>query len=268
MRMLWLNAGPRAGEAGDGVDAVATDTDAAALYRDDPRHRADGRPWVVVNMVASADGSAIGPEGLSGGLSSPTDKAIFFALRGVADVIVAGSSTVIAEDYGPARPSPEVVDQRRARRQPDRPRIAVVTASLLIDPDRRLFTESPPDARPIVLTTERSDAGRKARLATVADLHAAGGDAVDWEQALAVLAETAGAGVVLCEGGPTVMGQLVAADLIDELCLTITPVVVAGPGPRIARSLDASPPRALALDRVLAKDGHLFLRYLRPPPAP
>ncbi len=265
MRMLWANTRERAGEADDD-GAVDAEIDAAALYRDDPRHRADGRPWVVVNMVASADGSAIGPEGLSGGLSSPTDKMIFFALRGVADVIVAGSSTVIAEDYGPARPSAAVVDQRRARGQTDRPRIAVVTASLLIDPDRRLFTESPADARPIVLTTERSDAGRRARLATVADVHAAGGDAVDWERALAVLAETAGAGVVLCEGGPTVVGQLVAVDLIDELCLTMAPVLLAGPGPRIARALEATPPRSLALDRVLADDGHLFLRYLRPEP--
>jgi riboflavin biosynthesis pyrimidine reductase len=251
MRTLW----PTAQE----------DVDAPALYRDDARPEPPGRPWVVVNMVASADGSALGAEGLSGGLSGPADKAVFFALRALADVVVAGASTVMAEDYGPARPSDDDVRRRVARGQAGRPPIAVVTASLLIDPGRRLFTQSPADARPIVLTTEQADAARRQRLEAVADVHTAGAERVDWRRALAVLRDVAGARVVLCEGGPTVVGQLVADDLVDELCLTVSPLLVGGPGPRVARSLERATTRALALDRVLEDHGTLMLRYVRSP---
>ena len=244
---------------------MAGEVDAAALYRDDARPPPPERPWVVVNMVASADGSALGADGVSGGLSGPGDKSVFFALRAVADVVVAGSSTVIAEDYGPAKPSAEDVRRRLARGQSERPRVAVVTASLMLDPDRRFFAQAPADARPIVLTTEQADPERRRTLEAVADVRTAGAERVEWDRALAVLADATGARVVLCEGGPTVIGQLVAADLIDELCLTVSPLLLGGPGPRVARSLEPATTRHLALDRVLEDDGVLLLRYLRAP---
>jgi 5-amino-6-(5-phosphoribosylamino)uracil reductase len=203
---------------------------------------------------------------VSGDLGSPGDKAVFTAVRSVADVIVAGAATVIAEDYGPSHPSPAVTRRRLARGQAARPRIAVVSASLRLDPDRRLFTEPSPDARPIVLTTANADPDRRRALDAVADVHTAGDAAVDWRRALDVLA-AAGARVVLCEGGPRVVAQLVALDLVDELCLTVAPVLVAGPGPRIAHAPEPSPARPLTLDRVLTEDGYLFLRYVRPQPA-
>ena len=251
-----------AGPAGT-LDAV----DPVAVYAADPRPAPPGRPWVMVNMIASADGSATGAEGLSGGLGGAGDKAVFAAVRGVADVIVAGAATVVAEDYGPSRPSPEVTRQRLARGQAARPPIAVVSASLRIGADRRLFTESPPEARPIVLTTATADPDRRRALDAVADVHTAGEATVDWRRGLDVLAVVAGARVVLCEGGPRVVAQLVALDLVDELCLTVAPLLVAGPGPRIAHGPEASAALRLALDRVLIDDGYLFLRYVRPRPA-
>jgi riboflavin biosynthesis pyrimidine reductase len=86
---------------------------------------------------------------------------------------------------------------------------------------------------------------------------------VDWTRALAVLGTAAAAGTVLCEGGPRTAGQLVAADLVDELCLTVAPALLAGPAPRLAQDPVASPARPLSLARVLTEDGFLFLRYVR-----
>jgi 5-amino-6-(5-phosphoribosylamino)uracil reductase len=289
MRMLWpppagdtttVTTGPASPTSADPPIPPASSTAAAAgragapdavdplaSYAADPRPAPADRPWVMVNMVASADGSATGAEGVSGDLGSPGDKAVFTAVRSVADVIVAGAATVIAEDYGPSHPSPAVARRRLARGQAARPRIAVVSASLRLDPDRRLFTEPSPDARPIVLTTANADPDRRRALDAVADVHTAGDAAVDWRRALDVLAAAAGARVVLCEGGPRVVAQLVALDLVDELCLTVAPVLVAGPGPRIAHAPEPSPARPLTLDRVLTEDGYLFLRYVRPQPA-
>jgi riboflavin biosynthesis pyrimidine reductase len=214
-------------------------------------------------MVASADGSAVDPNGRSGDLGGPGDKAVFSALRAVADVIVAGARTVIAEDYGPGRPTPAVRRARRARGQAEAPRIAVVTASLGIDPHHRLFLEARPEARPIVVTIDRADPARRRALDAVAEVVTAGEDRVDWQRALTALGSVTGARTVLCEGGPTTVGQLVDADLVDELCLTIAPGMLAGPGPRIAHGPLAGPWRQHALDRVLIEDGALFLRYVR-----
>lgn len=239
------------------------DVDPVAVYAADDRRPPVARPWVLANMIATVDGSAADAEGRSGGLGGPADKAVFSALRGVADVIVAGATTVVDEDYGPAVPAPAIRRMRRERGRSEVPRIAVVTASLGIDPGRRLFRDAPAGSRPIVLTVERADPTRRRALAEVADVHDAGVDRVDWHRALGVLAEVTGAATVLCEGGPATIAQLVADDLVDELCLTLAPWLIAGPGPRIAQGPLAVTDRRLVLDRVLAADDHLFLRYLR-----
>ena len=240
----------------DGVDPAGT-------YGHDVRPGHADRPRVVVNMVASVDGSAIDAGGLSGGLSGGADKAVFSAIRAVADVIVAGAATVVAEDYGPSRPAAPIRRQRLARGQSEVPRIAVVSGSLRLDPGQRLFRETTPDTRPIVLTADAADPARRAALEAVADVHAVGRDQVDWDRALERLHAVTGARVVLCEGGPRTVAQLVAADLIDEMCVTFSPELVGGPGPRLAQGPFGAVGLALVLDRVLTEDGYLFLRYLR-----
>ena len=117
------------------------------------------RPWVLVNMVASLDG-AITIADRSGGLGGPADKAMFSALRGVADVVMAGAGTVRAEGYGPARPSDAVRAVRRARGQAEVPRIAVVTRSLDLDLATPLFTEAVEPT--IVITCASADRDRQA----------------------------------------------------------------------------------------------------------
>ncbi len=126
MRRLW----PDPGEVDDVVAMVAADA----------RPAPGGRPWVLVNMVASLDG-AITIADRSGGLGGPADKAMFSALRGVADVVMAGAGTVRAEGYGPARPSTPSGPCAGAA-EAEVPRIAVVTRSLDLDLATPLFTEA------------------------------------------------------------------------------------------------------------------------------
>ena len=242
------------------------DVDAAAAYTADARPAPRGRPWLLLNMIATVDGAATDTTGLSGGLAGPGDRRVFAALRGVADVVLAGATTVRSERYGPARPSSEVESQRLARGQAARPRVAVVSASLRLDPELRLFREAKPDARPILVTTAEAlaaDTPLHRRLRSLADLVVAGERRVDWHAALSTLRSQMGTEVLLVEGGPTINAQLVAADLVDELCLTLSPRLVAGDAPRIIGASHPSSPRPLSVDRVIVDDDFVFLRYLR-----
>ena len=237
--------------------------DPADAYARDNRPAPSGRPWVMINMISAVDGGATDPAGRSGGLGGPADKQVFAAVRSVADVIVAGAGTVAGEDYGPARLSPALRSARREQGRPEVPRIAVVTASLRIDPGRRLFAEAEPEARPLVLTTAAADADRRRALSAVAEVISVGEDRVDWHLALAALGEATGARVVLCEGGPSTNAQLVAEDLVDEMCVTLAPSLVGGAAPRIVDGPAAGRLVPLELGRALTADGYLFLRYVR-----
>lgn len=237
---------------------TSSDVDVAATYAAD--HRVGtGRPWLLVNMVASVDG-ATALKGASGSLGGPADRTVFHAIRAVADVILVGAATVRAEGYGPARPSSEREAERRARGQAPRPRLAVVSRSLDLDPSAALFRD--PEQHPFVVTTTDADPERRASLAEVAEIIEAGTGSVDLRVALHRLGDH-GAGVVLAEGGPTLNGQLVAAGLVDEVCLSLSPLVVSGSSRRLAEGPMDSVPMPLVLDRVITEDGFLFLRYLR-----
>ena len=239
---------------------ASADVDAEALYVDADRPRLGDRPWVLANMVSGLDG-AVAVQGRVGDLSSPTDKLLFRVLRSVADVILVGAGTVRAEGYGPARPNPERREARRARGQDDVASIAVVTATLQLDWSSPFFTEA--EARPIVVTAAATDADARQRAAEVAVVVIAGEERVDLASAVSQLGER-GAGVVLTEGGPTLLAGLIAAGVLDELCLTLAPMVGGDPGGAVANEwLDHLVPFSLAT--VLEEDGHLFLRYLQEP---
>lgn len=245
MRRLW----PEPGEVAD-LDA---------LVAAEPRPQPPGRPWVLVDMIASLDG-AVTVDGRSGRLGGPADKAMFSALRAVADVVLAGAGTVRVEGYGAARPTGAQRAARAARGQAERPTIAVVTRSLDLDLGGRLFREEGP--RPIVLTCAAAPADRRAAAAEVADVVVAGDGAVDLAAALGVLAER-GVAVVTCEGGPHLNGQLLAADLVDEWALTVAPVLAGDEGLRSAAGPPLADPRACRLDRLLEADGFLLGRWVR-----
>lgn len=213
--------------------------------------------WLRINMVASVDG-ATWLDGLSGGLSGDGDRRVFGVLRGLADVILAGAATVRAEGYRPARPRPAWAELRRGR--PPAPPIAVVTRRLDLDLDGTLFTDAPPYARTIVITTEAAPEDRRREAAAKAEVIVAGEDRVDPRRAVRALRDR-GHRRILCEGGPRLNAQLVAAGLVDELCLTISPLLVGGDA---ARVLDGtSSPAGLRLAHVLEENGFLFCRYVR-----
>ncbi|MEZ5141248.1 MAG: dihydrofolate reductase family protein [Acidimicrobiales bacterium] len=244
------------------LPSPADDVDPAAAYRTGDRVPPPGRPWVLIDMVASADG-ATHAGGVSGALSAPADKAVFAAVRGVADVILVGASTVRAEGYGPARPSAAVRAARVANGQDAVPTIAVVSGRLELDWSTPLFTESP--ARPIVVTGEGADPARMAAAGAVADLvvtEGGGAGRADLEQALGLLRDR-GASVVVCEGGPSLNGLLVDLGLVDEVCLTWSPTLVGGDSPRVAVGRGPGEVRSLGLAHLLEADGLLFARYLR-----
>ncbi len=231
--------------------------DLAAVYGAD-RPTPPGRPWVALNMVTSVDG-ATSVEGVSEGLSSPSDKQVFHLLRSLADVILVGAGTVRAESYGPPRLDDAEQDARRERGQSAVPRIAVVTRSLDLDFSATLFTEAV--ERPIIVTSSALPAGRRAAAGNRAKVVTCGDDDVDLVRAMAALAEL-GARVVLCEGGPKLNGSLLAAGLVDEVCLTMAPQLVGGDADRLATGPDA-PAVPLVLDRLLEDEGSLFFRWIR-----
>ncbi len=233
----------------------------AAEARPAPPHR----PWLLTNMIASADGAtAVG--GLSGPLGGPADRAVFQALRAVSDAIVVGGQTVRAERYRPPGPgSREARSARAARGQRERPLVTVVTASLDLAPDLPLFGD--PAYRPLVATVEAADPGRRRALSAVADVITVGDTAVDLAELLAELGRR-GHRVVLAEGGPSLNAQLIEADLVDEWNLTIAPLLGAGQAKRPAQGAESSDaPAAMHLDRVWLADQLLFCRWLRDEPA-
>ncbi len=212
---------------------------------------------VRLNMVASVDGGTW-LKGLSGGLSGGGDRRIFGVLRGQADVIVAGAATVRAEGYGPARPRESWRELRRGR--PAAPPVAVVTRRLDLDLTAPLFTEAAPDARTIVITCAAAPRDRREEAARHAEVIVTGETGVDLAAAVGELAER-GLGRILCEGGPKINAQLAAADLVDELCLTVSPMLIGGDAARILDGPDSL--TSLGLAHVLEEDGFLFTKYVR-----
>jgi riboflavin biosynthesis pyrimidine reductase len=212
----------------DVVDGV----DATAEYADARRVRHADRPWVLVNMIASLDG-AVAIKERSGGLGGPADQRVFRTLRDLADLVLVGAGTARAEKYGP----------------PTKPgqRIAVVTRSGDLDWSSSLFTSG----AGLVVTSEDAPA-------VPVGCVRAGHGSVDLAAALAQL----DAGVVLCEGGPALNGDLVTGGLVDEWCLTLSPQLVGGEAGRAARSPTARP-TGFEVVRVLEEAGFLFVRAVR-----
>lgn len=234
------------------------DVDPVTSYLAAERPAPAGRPWVVVGMVSSLDG-ATAVAGRSGALGGPADRVVFRAVRAVADVILVAAGTVRTERYRPVRLADEALAARAAAGRDGLPRLAVVTASLDVDLER-LAADG---ARPIVYTTTDVDPGRRAAAEAVADVRVAGTARVDVRRVLADL-RADGAAVVVCEGGPSLNGALVDADVVDEWCLTLAPAVAGGDSSRLVAGAAAlATPRPLVLAQLLSADGVLFGRWVR-----
>ena len=214
------------------------------------------RPSVRCNMISTFDG-AIAVNGRSGLLGGPADHRVFAVLRSWADVIVVGAGTVRAEGYGPVRLDDDLRDRRRARGQLPVPPIAIVTRSGNLDWSSSLFAAA--EVRPLVVTPSDSGVETRARGEQVADFVLAGTDRVDLSTALNAL-HRLGHRSVLLEGGPGLNADFVAAGLLDELCLTLSPRLVAGSGSRLFAGPELVPPVDVEVAQLLEEDGFLFFR--------
>jgi riboflavin biosynthesis pyrimidine reductase len=228
------------------------------------------RPYVVLNMVSTLDGHAT-LDGRSGPISSRADRELFHSLRGVVDAVMAGAGTMRAERYGPIVPDG---DRRRMRARlglKERPLACLVSGSLALSPDLPLLAD--PDSTVAILTP--SD-GRLAETAARVEYVRArtGAGELDLGAALSELQDRLQVGTVLCEGGPHLNAQLLSAGLVDELFLSVSPLLAGGgqarersagaggdAAVRIIAGAELRPPVELKLLSVLEHDSRLFLRY-------
>jgi riboflavin biosynthesis pyrimidine reductase len=221
-----------------------------------------GRGAVLrANMVASLDGAAW-HDGASGPLSSAADMRIFGVLRALADAIVVGAQTVRAEGYRPAKAREAFQRRRAALGQAPAAAIAVVSSGLDLDFSAPLFTAAVVPT--LLLTGAGADPGRvRAARAAGAEVVVAGDGAL--ADPGAVVRELAARGLtrLLAEGGPRLLGQFTAAGELDELCLTVAPVLCAGGAPRIVTGPPLAVPDRMTAVGLLEEDGFLFTRYAR-----
>ncbi|WP_278264124.1 pyrimidine reductase family protein [Nocardia sp. AG03] len=239
------------------------DDDALARCYAYPRQLAG--PWLRANFVSSIDG-AFAVDGVSKGLGTDADHQVFHVLRELAEVILVGAGTVRAENYGGAHPDPE---RRRAHFRHGiggsadgaPPPIAVVTARADLDPAAKLFTDA--ETAPLIITTAHAEADRLAALRDAGAEVVVAGEAAITAQALVRVLSERDLHRVLCEGGPHLFGQLAEAGLVDELCLSTSPVLVGGAGGRISLSASGFDQPMARKQLVLAEDGTVLARWAR-----
>jgi riboflavin biosynthesis pyrimidine reductase len=202
--------------------------------------------WVRANMIASIDGGAT-DDGKAGGLAGPGDRAVFTLMRQLADVILVGAGTVRIENYSGAQFSPAQRQARQRRGQAEVPPIAVVTNSGLFDHEAKLFTRT--EVPPLIFTSAGAVADTERRLGSAAEVIDASGpysDRVDAATLLKILADL-----------------LISDGLLDELCLTIAPLLVGGMAPRIATGV-GEVHTTMRRRHLLTDDaGYLYTRYVR-----
>jgi riboflavin biosynthesis pyrimidine reductase len=223
----------------------------------------DDRPYVIANMVSSADGKVV-IEGTEQGLGSPDDQALMRELRFHADVVMNGAGTLRAS--GTSSRVPEALQRRReaAGRTPN-PLGAVVTSTGELPLERAFFTARDFEAMVYVSEeagTPRLDALRATGRPVVVVPVGAG---IAW--VLRHMRQELDASLLLVEGGPSLNGELFDGGLIDELFLTLGSLVVAGDGTRTA--VESERPAALGavarLELVSAaanrETSEVYLRY-------
>ncbi len=196
------------------------------------------RAYLRSNFVMSLDGSVQGADGRSGSINTPSDHHLFALQRALADAVVVGAGTARAEGYRAVDLAPWQVDLRAQEGLAPFPTLVIISRSGRLDPE--LTQPDNHDAGPVMIT-----------------------DAPDLGQ---LIDQLAGAGLVrlLCEGGPSLHRAFIAAGMLDELLLTLAPVVVGGQGLRSTAGEPIEPAADYALKFALfADDGTLFTAYRR-----
>lgn len=196
------------------------------------------RPWLRTNFVCTVDGAAYDASGVTASMGGDADREVFQLLRRLADLVMVGAGTARIEKYG-------------ASKTP----LAIVSWSLdipqhLVGPDL------------IVITTTDAPADRVEKLGSAGvEVMAHGEIEIDWAAVLDHL-DAKGWRHILCEGGPTLHGELIRLDLVDEVCLTVAPNLTSGDAPRIAHSRHAVT-HGMRLGHAVAEGDVLLTRWVR-----
>jgi riboflavin-specific deaminase-like protein len=211
-------------------------------------------------MVMSLDGSAWGPDGRSGSISSPTDRRVLAEARRLCDVVLVGAGTIRAERYRPMIARPEHAAARSAVGLAPAPVVVIVSASLDLPWEEPLFAES--TMRVVIATCADADQGRLATAREHGEVLVLPGSTVDVGMLVAEL-HRRGLRRIVCEGGPRLLRDVAAAGLIDEVDMSISPVLCGGGQVVTGEPLPAAV--QLELAHAIAADGFVFCRYLRSP---
>lgn len=255
MRLVFPDSPNIALDGGDSTDVTQ------ALRRAYPWPT--GGRWVRANMVVTVDGRAQAGDGLTQGISSPEDKIVFSHLRADCDAVLVGAGTVRSEGYHALRPKPDWRTSRVEAGRAPAPTLAIVSASLDFDLETDPFTAATKEtdvARPIILTTADAPEERRRPLEKVADVISCGQSRIDPLTALDCLCER-GLTRILCEGGPRLLADMFTASAIDELDLTISPLLLMHPSGGLLDGI-ACRSTQLRLAHILEAESTLMLRYL------
>jgi riboflavin biosynthesis pyrimidine reductase len=215
-------------------------------------------PRVRANFIASLDGAAT-HEGYTGGLNNADDKQVFDLLRMLCDAVLVGAGTLRTEGYAELRLDEPAARWRTGHGLPAQPTLAIVSGTLDLSPDMAAFAQA--SAPPVIFTHGRSPPEKRRQLSGAAEVLVCGTEALDARAMLAAMAHR-GLRQVLCEGGPHLLGTLIAADCVDELCLTLSPVLENGGAGRITAGAPLTP-RGMRLRHVITAGDMLMLRYER-----
>ena len=213
------------------------------------------RPYTVANMVGTADGRAsLG--GRTQGISSETDRNLFHVLRTQVDAVMVGTATIALERYGPLARRPDVRRHRSALGLPETPLAVTATRTLELPADSPLFQD--PESRIVVLTNSERAAPECPAHVIVERIP---GPELDLLAGAERLRTVHGVRAMLHEGGPTLLAAMLVPGLVDELFLTLSPMLVGGGEPSLVEGTAFEAPSRLALRSAMTEQSFLFLRY-------
>jgi riboflavin biosynthesis pyrimidine reductase len=214
-----------------------------------------GRPYAVANMISSADGRAtLG--GHTERISSDTDRVLFHSLRSQVDAVMVGTATIAIERYGPLARRPEVRDRRRALGLAEAPLCVTASRSMELPVDTPLFQD--PDIHIVVLTNSDRDPPPCGCRLTVERIP---GEDLDLAAGMGRLRERHGVRAMLIEGGPTLLAAMLEPGLVDELFLSLSPLLVGGDEPSLLEGSAFEQPLPLGVISLLEEESYLYLRY-------
>jgi len=200
-------------------------------------HPGKSRPFVLLNMAMSADGKIATANRVVASFGSPRDHEHLLELRSTADAVMCGAGTANSPDVTLGEGGPRHRHRRLRQGLAEFNLRVVVSGRATLEPDAGVLHE--PGGPVVVLVCEHAPAARRRRLqAAGAEVAVFGKTRVDLPRALAWLKQTRNVNRLVCEGGGELNDAMFRSGLIDEIHLTLCPLVFGGrKAPTIAEGL-------------------------------